>query len=339
MGDKGRTKSGAKDSSVKTKCALPLLAKLRFRLHVRKVFDKTVAIEEGETMKKVLPTKIEHRTKRCPHCNRVLAVEKFSKCTAAKDGLKDWCKECRATASREWWADNPEKYEKYKAASRERYANDPEWREERKAAGNTANNEIFIETLCHYSQPGDPWFLHCIHCGISDVDLLTLDHVNNDGHIYNKKGKRLGGIDLAIELRKRGWPEDIKIQILCFNCNTKKEKIRCRQQAAINNSKLSEEHRKLNEDGNEKYRQTRLKVLQHIGPNGEAKCAHCGEDDYDMLDIDHINGRGKRKTLFEKLGSKELATWLKKNNWPDVSLHFQVLCRNCNQLKHFDGLT
>ncbi len=71
----------------------------------------------------------------------------------------------------------------------------------------------------------------------------------------------------------------------------------------------------------------KLDVLQHYG----MKCACCGEETYEFLSIDHINGGGHQHKM--KIGN-HLYRWLKKNNYPPG---FQTLCHNCNAAKGFYG--
>jgi len=67
----------------------------------------------------------------------------------------------------------------------------------------------------------------------------------------------------------------------------------------------------------------RHEVLKHYG--GEPpKCACCGEDRFEFLSIDHINGGGKEH--IKSIGYT-LARWLKKNHYPEG---YRVLCHNCN---------
>ena len=62
------------------------------------------------------------------------------------------------------------------------------------------------------------------------------------------------------------------------------------------------------------------------------KCKFCGFSDSRALQIDHINGGG-RKEIREKFkkSSRGFLYWLKKNNFP--SDEYQLLCANCNQIK------
>jgi hypothetical protein len=62
----------------------------------------------------------------------------------------------------------------------------------------------------------------CIRCGIDDSDVLVLDHINDDAQIDRKENKHCGGVHMYAKLRKAGWPKD-RHQLLCHNCNYKKE--------------------------------------------------------------------------------------------------------------------
>lgn len=61
----------------------------------------------------------------------------------------------------------------------------------------------------------------CLECGEDDPIVLVLDHIKDDGHIDRKNGIE-GGFKLYQQLKKLGWPKD-RHQLLCHNCNFKKE--------------------------------------------------------------------------------------------------------------------
>ena len=68
------------------------------------------------------------------------------------------------------------------------------------------------------------------------------------------------------------------------------------------------------------------------------KCACCGITEPLFLEVDHINGGG-RKHLREELrlghgGPMGFYAWLVKNNFP---LGFQILCSNCNKGRYRNG--
>lgn len=79
-----------------------------------------------------------------------------------------------------------------------------------------------MEVLTHYSK-GKP---KCNCCGEDKIQFLTLDHVNLDGASHRgqfqkerKRGGTMGGNKFYTWLRKNNYPNKIKIQVLCFNCN------------------------------------------------------------------------------------------------------------------------
>lgn len=59
------------------------------------------------------------------------------------------------------------------------------------------------------------------------------------------------------------------------------------------------------------------------------KCVECGFDDKRALNIDHINGGGKKEQA--KMGGNYYSSILKKIKLG--SKEYQLLCCNCNQIK------
>ena len=63
----------------------------------------------------------------------------------------------------------------------------------------------------------------CTNCGETDKDVLQLDHINDDGKIDRQKFK---GLQSYREYLKYPNLTRKKLQILCANCNIKKQRIR-----------------------------------------------------------------------------------------------------------------
>lgn len=57
------------------------------------------------------------------------------------------------------------------------------------------------------------------------------------------------------------------------------------------------------------------------------KCACCGENRFEFLAIDHINGGGAKHRKELRAEGNTFTRWLKKNGWPEG---FRILCHNCN---------
>ncbi len=70
----------------------------------------------------------------------------------------------------------------------------------------------------------------CQHCGETDPIVLSLDHIHDDAHVeIEKYGQNArGGHKQYDRLKREGWPKD-RFQLLCFNCNAKKEHNRRRE--------------------------------------------------------------------------------------------------------------
>jgi hypothetical protein len=70
------------------------------------------------------------------------------------------------------------------------------------------------KALAHYSKDG---IIRCACCGESNIEFLTLDHINGGGHADRKK---IGsGQKLYRYLIGHNFPKEFELQILCFNCN------------------------------------------------------------------------------------------------------------------------
>jgi len=59
--------------------------------------------------------------------------------------------------------------------------------------------------------------------------------------------------------------------------------------------------------------------------NNTNKCECCGENAFEFLTFDHINGGGNKHRKNNKIWN--LAVWLVKNDYPEG---FRILCFNCN---------
>lgn len=84
---------------------------------------------------------------------------------------------------------------------------------------------IKIEVLSHYGKDG--CLLCCWpDCNVADVDMLSLDHINDDGKAERDAGIR-GGVEGYRRIKSQGFPK--KYQTLCYNHQFKKEMLRKRR--------------------------------------------------------------------------------------------------------------
>lgn len=62
----------------------------------------------------------------------------------------------------------------------------------------------------------------CLMCEETDPVVLVLDHINDGGGKERRGCYRTQGPTLYLALKRAGWPQD-KYQLLCHNCNFRKE--------------------------------------------------------------------------------------------------------------------
>lgn len=73
----------------------------------------------------------------------------------------------------------------------------------------------------------------CRHCGQGDIDVLCLDHINDDGAAHRKETAQGTRWQTAYKwIIKNDYPPNV--QVLCYNCNMKKEVVRRRNSRKSN---------------------------------------------------------------------------------------------------------
>lgn len=121
--------------------------------------------------------------------------------------------------------------------------------------------------------------------------------------------------------------------------NLEKKQQKHRERSAKYYSEHKEERKKYSEGWIERNRgkhnsyktkadkNHRRSCFEHYG----LSCACCGEDIYEFLTIDHINGGGNKHR--KEIGQSVIYKWLIDNDYPDG---FRTLCYNCNSsLGHY----
>ncbi len=93
-----------------------------------------------------------------------------------------------------------------------------EWRAKNPRLSRGFNHRLRVVTFKAYGE-------RCARCDEDDIDVLCIDHINNDGAAHRKKIGG-GGVVLYQWLKNNNWPTGF--QTLCWNCNIKKEKERRR---------------------------------------------------------------------------------------------------------------
>lgn len=169
--------------------------------------------------------------------------------------------------------------------------------------------------IAHYSNGTNK----CYCCGYTGLPFLTVDHINGDGAEHRKQ---IGEGNFDSWAITNNYP--FGFRIACFNCNraTGTAGICPHKQPIKRTYKTpASQH---NCETNQKHR---IMVIDHY-TNGKLACQCCGYSGIPFLAIDHINGDGA--VCRKSPGSKNLALWLIKNNFPTG---FQILCHACNLAK------
>jgi len=219
----------------------------------------------------------------CTGCDGELPAtnEYFHRSKTGRFGLKSECKECSKIRYRQYHIDNRVRIAK----------NFRLW---------WLNTKTTV--ISHYGGK-------CSICGEPNLSFLTIDHINGGGREHRRK---IGGSNTIYRwLVKNNFPSGF--QVLCHNCNFKKE-IEYKRLNYINSYKTNAQRRH--------NCKVKLQVISYYG----GKCQCCGNEDIDVLTIDHINGGGTKHRK-EVGGGIHFYKWLIKNNFPEG---FQVLCWNCN---------
>jgi hypothetical protein len=68
-----------------------------------------------------------------------------------------------------------------------------------------------IDTMNHYGGT------KCTCCGLAELSLLTIDHINGKGGAHRRSLNSDGGAHFWRWLRKKGYPPGYRV--LCWNCN------------------------------------------------------------------------------------------------------------------------
>jgi len=147
----------------------------------------------------------------------------------------------RAEYQRAWREKNKAKvlayHAEYRLKNREKRRQwNNEWiefhREQYNASKYSYRDRLKLEALRHYSA-GEPL---CSFCGVTDIDCLCLDHIQNNGAAHRKElgvgSRSSNGVNMYAAVKREGFP--VGLQVLCANCNMKKEIVRKRQKRMNN---------------------------------------------------------------------------------------------------------
>lgn len=148
--------------------------------------------------------------KRCTKCGTEKPLSEY-RFRSSKGRYRPRCRDCERVYIREhnqrYYQQNREKL--IKSAKAWRDENLEQYDRWQKAYQRRKHREWKHAALAIYGE-------RCACCGESQFEFLTLDHVDNDGHLHRQEIK---GRNLYEWLATRGEPVGYKLQTLCFNCN------------------------------------------------------------------------------------------------------------------------
>ena len=157
----------------------------------------------------------------------------------------------------------------------------------------------------------------CMQCGLTDINNLTLDHINGRGDKENIIDKIMG-ITLYRYVLKHPEEAKQKLQILCNGCN----QIKYSPNIKPNESKVA--HYAVDLRRRRTQKETAFKIISKGFP---IECVICGQNDIKNLTTDHINYRDNK----DELKGTDLYRYLIAH--PELAYQYQLLCFGCNTSK------
>jgi hypothetical protein len=119
---------------------------------------------------------------------------------------------------RQYYKANREKFRARAKARYDKIKNTQAFLDSRKVAAAAYAAELKREAISVYSSGS----MMCLRCGCDDIDVLCLDHINDNGHKHRKTMRTT----TYAWVKKNGYP--LIFQVLCMNCNWKKHISRTR---------------------------------------------------------------------------------------------------------------
>lgn len=167
----------------------------------------------------------------CSRCKETKNIQEFREYRVKDKFYRRWiCNACMDQAAIRWVLENEERKRQY---DKEYYHKNREANINRVREWNEANKERSkVNAKRSYWRLKEAAYMayggyKCQCCGETEPLFLSIDHVNNDGHLYRKAKKtetgtwiKVGshcGENLFRWLRRENYPEGF--QVLCLNCN------------------------------------------------------------------------------------------------------------------------
>ena len=169
-------------------------------------------------------------TKRCIKCKRLKARKQFLN---GEGPRRNWCQRCRLKdAERRRWLASEERIKivcnecgKILPATQDHFYAHPQGKH---GFLNKCISCVLAYRKKHVSQWGRRWrekvllhysggdYIHCVCCGETQYEFMTLDHIDRDGGQRRKQGG-YNGSGWYLKLIREGFTE--RLRTLCYNCN------------------------------------------------------------------------------------------------------------------------
>ncbi len=178
--------------------------------------------------------------KTCSCCRKSKSRKEFANDPTHKDGLYSWCKLCvnQRVHERKLGISRPKTYNIVNRKPVNRIVNNQQqrlcsickkWKAITEYNRATHRRKLGFEYRCRLCSSAlvrklthrlkievlSAYGNRCACCNETNVNFLTIDHINNDGKAHRKI---VSGSKLYSWLRRHNFPKD-GFQILCWNCN------------------------------------------------------------------------------------------------------------------------
>ena len=217
---------------------------------------------------------------------------------------------------REWRADPENRARKNKQEVERRSKIRPEINK----ASREKTKELKTKVMLHYSYGQ----IHCIHCGETTIDFLTIDHINGK-KVWKERGGDKKGEPMYRWLVRNDFPDGF--QVLCWTWN----QIKTKKENEIKRKRTPRAKSRRAKDLNDK-----IQTLTEYSTGDKPQCCCCEYDELDGLTIHHKYGRKNAPIEEQKLYGDKIYRFLRKKGYPK-GRHL-TWCFNCNSAASEEGI-
>lgn len=244
----------------------------------------------------------------CTKCGIEKDESEFRSDVRNLDGFLSWCKSCEVEGVIKYQHTERGKLVKRKAdlkyshSTNGRLVRNEIHRRYSKRKYDSVRREIF-------GLLGDK----CVRCGSDNLKILQIHHVDGNGYKSRYKVSLRGYYSHILEDLRNGSKD---YSLLCPNCNW-----------------IERYERNENKKRDGVYYMVRDAIFCLLG----GRCVDCGNSDYRILQIDHVEGKGKKE--IDKFSSnykayyRDILNQLMNGNCNK----YQLLCPSCNWEKKVEN--